>query len=80
MKHLAFGKCNFLLTGIGMLLVIVGFILMSGSGSTTDTFNPDIFSPLRIRVAPLVCLVGFVVIGISIVISPKETNQQETEG
>ena len=59
-RDFAFGKMNFILLAAGMLIVIIGFILMSGSGSTADAYNPDIFSARRIKVAPLVCLVGFV--------------------
>ena len=43
-KNLAFGKTNFILLGIGMLVVIIGFLLMSGAGSTNEAYNPDIFS------------------------------------
>ncbi len=59
-KNLAFGRMNFILLAIGMAIVVVGFILMSGSGSTDTVFNPDIFSARRIKVAPVVCLIGFV--------------------
>jgi len=59
-RDFAFGRMNFILLAVGMLIVIIGFILMSGSGSTADAYNPDIFSARRIKVAPLVCLFGFV--------------------
>lgn len=55
-RNFAFGKMNFILLAIGMIIVIAGFILMSGPGSTETTFNPDIFSAQRIKVAPLTCL------------------------
>ena len=58
-KNLAFGKMNFILLAISMAIVILGFVLMSGAGSTDTNYNPDIFSPMRIKVAPVVCLVGF---------------------
>jgi hypothetical protein len=59
-KDFAFGRMNFILLAIGMLVVIIGFVLMGGSGSTEEAFNPDIFSVQRTKVAPIVCLVGFV--------------------
>jgi hypothetical protein len=59
-KDFAFGRMNFILLAVGMLIVIIGFILMGGSGSTEEAFNPDIFSAQRTKVAPIVCLVGFV--------------------
>ena len=48
----AFDRMNFILLGIGMVAVIIGLILMSGSGSTFEAFNADIFSARRIKVAP----------------------------
>ena len=59
-KDFAFGRLNFILLAIGMVIVIIGFILMAGDGSTDQAYNPDIFSARRIKVAPLVCLFGFV--------------------
>ena len=59
-RNFAFGRLNFILLGVGMLVVIVGFILMGGGSSTEEAYNPDIFSAQRTKVAPLVCLIGFV--------------------
>ena len=59
-RDFAFGRMNFILLAVGMLVVIVGFILMGGDASTEESYNPDIFSTRRIKVAPIVCLVGFV--------------------
>ena len=59
-KDYAFGRLNFILLAIGMVIVIIGFILMAGGGSTDQAYNPEIFSARRIKVAPLVCLFGFV--------------------
>lgn len=59
-RNLAFGRMNFILLSVGMIVVILGFLLMSGAGSNESTFNPDIFSAMRIKVAPVVCFIGFV--------------------
>jgi hypothetical protein len=59
-SNFAFGRMNFILLAISMVIVIIGFILMAGSGSSTEAYNPEIFSAQRIKVAPLVCLFGFV--------------------
>ena len=32
---------------------------MSGEGSTLAAYHPDIFSETRIRIAPSVCLLGY---------------------
>lgn len=58
-QNYAFGRMNFVLLAVGMVIVIVGFILMSGGSSSEAAYNPDIFSFRRIVVAPMVCLVGF---------------------
>ncbi len=77
---MAFGKLNFIVAAIGMLFIITGFVLMSGDGSTFETFNPDIFSPLRIKVAPAVCVIGFIAIGVSIMLpSKKQKADEETK-
>lgn len=59
-SDLAFGRMNFILLAVGMLVVIIGFILMGGDSSTEEAYNPDIFGVQRTKVAPLVCLLGFV--------------------
>ncbi len=59
-RKLAFDKKNFILLAIGMVVIIIGFLLMSGPGSTETTFEPDIFSTRRIVVAPVVCFLGFI--------------------
>lgn len=71
-RNFAFDRTNFILLAIGMAVVVVGFILMSGSGSTDTTYDPDIFSARRIKVAPVVCLAGFVSIVYAIIRRPKD--------
>lgn len=58
-NNFAFTKTNYILLVIGFLIVVAGFILMSGDATTEEAFNPDIFSVRRIKVAPMVCLFGF---------------------
>ena len=71
-RKFAFDKTNFILLAIGMLVVIVGFILMTGPSSTPTNFEPDIFSVRRIKVAPVVCLLGFVFMIYAVLRSPKD--------
>ena len=54
-QKFAFDKTNFILLAIGMAVIIVGFLLMTGPSSTEGYFEPDIFSVRRIKVAPAVC-------------------------
>ena len=71
-KEFAFGKMNYILLAIGMAVIILGFVLMSGSGSSEGEFNPDIFSARRIKVAPAVCFFGFIFMIYGILYKAKE--------
>ena len=76
-RDLAFDKVNYILLAIGMAVVVLGFLLMSGSGSTETAYDPDIFSARRIKVAPVVCLIGFVSMIYAVVRRPKDSNVAE---
>ena len=71
-KNFAFDRMNYILLAIGMAIVVVGFILMSGSGSTDANYDPDIFSVRRIKLAPAVCLLGFVSMIYAVIRKPKD--------
>ena len=75
MRNFAFNKTNYILLAIGMAIIIIGFILMSGSGSSEGVFNEDIFSARRIKVAPLVCFIGFIFMTVGIMYKPKDKEQ-----
>lgn len=65
-------KTNYLILIAGVALLIVGYTLMSGGGSADPReFDESIFSERRITVAPIVVLIGYVVIGVSIMYRPK---------
>ncbi len=65
-SNFAFTKTNYILLVVAMLIIVLGFVLMSGDGTTEEAFNPDIFSDRRIKVAPMVCLFGFVMVVVAI--------------
>ena len=71
-KNFAFNKMNYILLAVGMLIVVIGFLLMTGPASTDTTFEPDIFSARRTKLAPVVCLFGFVSMIYAIVRKPKK--------
>jgi len=55
-----FKKENYKLLLIGLAVIALGFILMSGGGSDDPkVFSEDIFSFRRIRLAPATVLLGF---------------------
>lgn len=70
-KDFAFDKMNYLLLVAGMIIVVIGFLLMTGPASTETAFEPDIFSARRVKVAPVVCLFGFVSMIYAVVRKPK---------
>ena len=74
-QKFAFDKTNFILLAVGMAIIILGFLLMTGPGSTEGYFEPDIFSTRRIVVAPLVCFVGFVFMIFAIMFKPKNNSK-----
>ncbi len=68
----ALSKINFIIIGVAVLIIIVGFVLMTGPGTTLEGgFEPDIFSVRRIKVAPLVCFIGFLVMIVGILFPDK---------
>ena len=76
----AFSKMNFIIVGIAVVLIITGFLLMSGPATTFEGgFEPDIFSARRIKVAPLVCFIGFLLVVVGILYPDKNAKQHEEE-
>jgi uncharacterized membrane protein len=72
-RNFVFGKENFIILAISILLVIIGFWLMSGAKTTEETgFDPAIFSTRRIVVAPIVTMAGFILVVWAILKKPKD--------
>ena len=67
-KGFTFGRENYMLMILGIVVLIIGFALMSGPASG------DIFSFRRITLAPIVVLIGFVIEIFAIFKKPKEDN------
>ena len=73
-----YSKKNYLLMGASQLLILIGFILMSGGQSEDPTaFSPEIFSSRRIVVAPIVCLSGFILMIYAILVKPTQAKKEE---
>jgi len=69
----AFRRKNYVVMIIGMLVIALGFILMSGGGSDDpNVFNPAIFSWRRIRLAPTLVLIGFGIEVYAILLNPDK--------
>lgn len=77
-KDFAFGKENFILIAVSIAVIAIGFMLMSGGGSEDPTaFNPEIFSTRRIVVAPVVTVIGFLLMIFGILKNSKEKQVAE---
>ncbi len=64
---------------IGIGIVALGYILMSGGGSADpNVFSEEIFSTRRITLAPIVVLAGYVFIGYAIMYKPKTNASENT--
>lgn len=72
-QNFPFEEINFILIAISMVIVVIGFIMMSGASSDASNYNPEIFSTMRIKVAPAVCFIGFVSIIAGIMYRPKSS-------
>ena len=78
-KNFALSKINFIIMGVAVLIIIIGFALMTGPSTTMEGgFEPDIFSARRIKVAPLTCFIGFLIMIVGI-LYPDRNRKQSTE-
>lgn len=80
-KDFAFGKLNYIICAVSIVVIILGFILMTGPASSIEGgFEPDIFSTKRIVVAPMVCLAGFLLMIVGILYPRgKELSDEKKE-
>ena len=68
-----FEKVNYKILLIGIAVITLGFILMSGGGSDDPAvFSEDIFNFRRIRLAPTTVLIGFGITIYAILKNPKK--------
>lgn len=75
-KDFALSKQNYIICAVSLFIIILGFILMTGPGSSIEGgFEPDIFSTRRIVVAPMVSFFGFLLMIVGILYSPKKVSE-----
>ncbi len=61
-QPMLFTKINYILMGVGVLVILVGFLLMVGGEQAANEWNPDeIYSFRRITLAPFVVIVGVII-------------------
>ena len=76
-RKFVFGKENFIILGVSIVIIILGFWLMSGGKTTEETgFDPRIFSTRRIIIAPIVAMIGFASVAAAILLKPKNAENK----
>lgn len=71
--NFTFGKRNYQLLIAGVIVMAIGFILMSGGGSEDpNVFSDAIFNTQRLTVAPILILTGLIIEVFAILHKPKE--------
>ena len=72
-KDYLFNKRRYRFLILSILIIGIGFVLMSGGESTDpDVFNNEIYNFRRIRLAPLMVVLGFVLCIFSILYKDKK--------
>lgn len=78
-RNLVFTRENYKLLIIGFVIIVIGFLLMTGGkAESPEQFNPDVFSFRRITLAPLVVLFGFAFEIYAIMKKPKEEKEEQS--
>lgn len=73
MDKFALPKKNIALILIGLGILILGYVLLSGGGSDNpDVFNYEMFNFRRLVIAPVVIVAGFVFVGYAIMKRPRK--------
>lgn len=77
--ELIFGKAHFIILGAALLLIIVGFFLMTGGAMTEETkWEPGtIYSFTRITLAPFLVLLGLGAVGFAIFYNDKGSKEKD---
>ncbi|MBW7866782.1 MAG: DUF3098 domain-containing protein [Brumimicrobium sp.] len=81
-KHsFLFDRTNYILLLVGIFLNIIGFLIMIGGASKDpNVFDAnELFSPIRLTIAPILILLGYVVIFYTIMKRPKSVSHKKPE-
>ncbi len=68
-------KENYLMLACGAILIVLGFVQLSGYGESSGDFGNDVYAPHRICCAPWLCMFGYLCVGLSLYIDllkPRE--------
>lgn len=74
----AFERKNYIILIGSIVLIIIGYLLLAGGGSKDpNQFSYELFSTQRMVTAPIILMLGYVGIGVSIMYKEKPKPQQE---
>lgn len=77
MSNFSLSQKNVRFVLIGMIVMVAGYILMIGGGSSDPaTFNPAIFDFRRLVISPLLVIIGIVIIILAIMRRPKDDKEE----
>ena len=76
-EKMPLNKMNYIMIAVCLLLIAVGFFLMSGSPNEGATFNNDVFSSTRTVVAPFITFLGFILMVPAILYRGKNNKEVE---
>ena len=72
-KKFLLNRSNYKILIISVFIIFFGYVLMSGGKSEDpNEFNPEIFNFQRIRLAPTVIILGFILVIYSILHNEKK--------
>ena len=73
-----FGKLNYILMLLGIVVLAIGYILLSGGGSDDPAvFNEAIFDTRRLTIAPITLVLGFCIVLASILVKVKTPESEQ---
>ena len=73
MANFSLPSKNVKIIGIGLLVMVLGFVLMLGGGSSDpNVFNPAMFNARRLVIAPIVIVLGIAAIIFGIMKTPRD--------
>jgi len=72
-------KFNSILIAACVLIIVVGFALMTGEPSGATEYNPDIFSFRRITLGPMISLAGFVLMIVAILFPKRKEDKEQSD-